>query len=315
MSGKVYLEEAKTSGNGGLTPLYTPVQPIVIHRDLKCENVLIEEHNVCKVCDFGESRTMDEVTMTCVGTPYYIAPEVFRGEHYDESADVFSFAIIMCAVANNGDLSGFFKGAFERGGVNSDASVTGMVIPNKFAMGWRPTFPPEWNEKLPVLTKLISLCWHAAHAHRPSMSELHLELDEFWKHNAIITEGMKGGAQGDGAANLFSNKEADSGFAEYEEYKDTPKGTIVAMLVNAKDELNELKIENRKMAALVPNDTVSEINSFAKKAVHDSNARRRSSLMQSSMYSSMYDIGSSDSKNGIDAKVMSLQRKPADANF
>ena len=58
----------------------------------------------CKVSDFGESRDIGDATMTCVGTPYYIAPEVFRGEHYDESADVFSFGIIMCAVAQGGDL-------------------------------------------------------------------------------------------------------------------------------------------------------------------------------------------------------------------
>ena len=52
----------------------------VIHRDLKCENVLVTEHYQCKISDFGESRDVAENTMTMVGTPMYLAPEVFRGE-------------------------------------------------------------------------------------------------------------------------------------------------------------------------------------------------------------------------------------------
>ncbi|GMI38939.1 hypothetical protein TeGR_g11084, partial [Tetraparma gracilis] len=160
------------------------LDPIVMHRDLKTENVLVTDHLQCKVSDFGESRDIGDATMTCVGTPYYIAPEVFRGEHYDESADVFSFGIIMCAVACGGDLAEFFTEAFERMGVNGD--VSGMAVPAKIAMGWRPTFPQKWEDELPTLTKLIRRCWHAAHAHRPAFSEIHEILDKFWSTNKFF---------------------------------------------------------------------------------------------------------------------------------
>ena len=33
--------------------------------------------------------------MTYVGTPYYVAPEVFRGERYGMSADIFSLGIVL----------------------------------------------------------------------------------------------------------------------------------------------------------------------------------------------------------------------------
>ena len=37
--------------------------------------------------------------MTVVGTPYWMAPEMLRGEVYDEKVDVFSFGIVLCEVS------------------------------------------------------------------------------------------------------------------------------------------------------------------------------------------------------------------------
>lgn len=36
--------------------------------------------------------------MTVVGTPYWMAPEMLRGEEYDEKVDIFSFGIVLCEV-------------------------------------------------------------------------------------------------------------------------------------------------------------------------------------------------------------------------
>ena len=64
-------------------------------RDLKTDNVLITIFSVAKVADFGESRQikLDE-HMTVVGTSDFIAPEITRGEKYDEKVDVYSFSIM-----------------------------------------------------------------------------------------------------------------------------------------------------------------------------------------------------------------------------
>jgi serine/threonine protein kinase len=50
------------------------------------------------VADFGLARIKeDNATMTRCGTPCWTAPEVIRGERYDERADVYSFGIIALA--------------------------------------------------------------------------------------------------------------------------------------------------------------------------------------------------------------------------
>ena len=62
----------------------------IIHRDLKPDNMLLTPDWQLKLTDFGEARATDlNNTMTSVGTPIYIAPEILRADHYDGKADVY----------------------------------------------------------------------------------------------------------------------------------------------------------------------------------------------------------------------------------
>ena len=57
----------------------------IVHRDLKCGNILVTDDWVGKVGDCGASRRIDlNSTMTQVGTPVYAAPEILKGRRYDE---------------------------------------------------------------------------------------------------------------------------------------------------------------------------------------------------------------------------------------
>lgn len=74
----------------------------IIHRDLKPDNCLVTEFLSAKITDFGTSRaksTEEDVTMTAVGTPLFCAPEIFRGELYDEKVDVYSFGLLLLSLA------------------------------------------------------------------------------------------------------------------------------------------------------------------------------------------------------------------------
>ncbi|CAM9942732.1 unnamed protein product [Sphacelaria rigidula] len=73
--------------------------PVIIHRDLKSLNVLIDENWVTKVTDFGLSRfkatSVSEKMTGQAGTYHWMAPEVINSQHYTEKADVFSYGIIL----------------------------------------------------------------------------------------------------------------------------------------------------------------------------------------------------------------------------
>jgi serine/threonine protein kinase len=84
--------------------------PSIVHRDLKGDNVLVNKGMSVKLCDFGESRKKtNEGTMTTVGSPFWIAPEVFMGERYDESCDVYSFALCMVEVLFDSKMESVFN--------------------------------------------------------------------------------------------------------------------------------------------------------------------------------------------------------------
>ncbi|GAB0100785.1 Non-specific serine/threonine protein kinase [Sergentomyia squamirostris] len=70
----------------------------VVHRDLKAENVLLDNDMNIKLADFGFSNTFTEgiPLSTWCGSPPYAAPEVFQGLEYDgPKADIWSLGVVL----------------------------------------------------------------------------------------------------------------------------------------------------------------------------------------------------------------------------
>lgn len=65
----------------------------VLHRDLKCSNLLLDSANRVKIADFGCSRWVgsQDNAKTFVGSPWWLPPELLGGEPYNHSADIWSF--------------------------------------------------------------------------------------------------------------------------------------------------------------------------------------------------------------------------------
>jgi serine/threonine protein kinase len=73
----------------------------ILHRDIKLDNILLDESMHVKMCDFGVSRfmTVGEYIKERCGTPAYIAPEVISGKGYKNfHADVWSLGVLMYAL-------------------------------------------------------------------------------------------------------------------------------------------------------------------------------------------------------------------------
>ncbi len=71
----------------------------LVHRDVKPQNVLLNEDGQAKVTDFGIARSLDvhgvTQTGTVLGTSDYIAPEQARGQKVDPKTDIYSLGVVL----------------------------------------------------------------------------------------------------------------------------------------------------------------------------------------------------------------------------
>jgi serine/threonine protein kinase len=132
-----------------------------IHRDLKPTNILLDDDRNVKISDFGTSRVYEvDVTMSNVGTPLYMAPEVPDG-HYDRKVDVYSFGIIVYEIITGNGL------------FSNDGDKMGLFI--DMQKGKRPNIP---ESVLPFSRDLITKCWSAEPSERPEFEEIWRSLEK-----------------------------------------------------------------------------------------------------------------------------------------
>src|ERR1700752_2696654 len=83
----------------------------IVHRDVKPQNVLIDQEGSAKVTDFGIARTLDEEGLTAdgrvLGTTDYVSPEQALGQPVTGQSDLYSLGIVLWEMLT-GDVP--FKG-------------------------------------------------------------------------------------------------------------------------------------------------------------------------------------------------------------
>lgn len=132
----------------------------ILHRDLKSQNILMDDLLCPKIADFGLSKmTTDSSNSSSMnlqsvnqmkGTPLYMAPEILAGDPYSKEADVYAFSIIVYEIVTG-------KTPFK--GLNFPQLVM------KVTEGERP----ELTDDVPEYYKiLIEECWAQSPQERPS---------------------------------------------------------------------------------------------------------------------------------------------------
>lgn len=129
----------------------------VLHRDLKCSNVLLDSSGVVRITDFGLATHLAAGLAGAVevGTFRWMAPEIARREAYSTSADVFSYAMVLFELVTH-------EVPFAAWEARQAATAVALH-------GRRPPLP----EQTPApLVDLLKACWDHTPSKRPSFAEL-----------------------------------------------------------------------------------------------------------------------------------------------
>jgi len=70
----------------------------IVHRDIKPDNIMFDEHGACVITDFGIAKAASGQRLTStgmsIGTPHYMSPEQARAQETDGRSDIYSLGVV-----------------------------------------------------------------------------------------------------------------------------------------------------------------------------------------------------------------------------
>ncbi|NWV27793.1 NEK5 kinase, partial [Origma solitaria] len=133
----------------------------ILHRDVKTQNVFLSNNGkVAKLGDFGIARQLNSTTEfahTCVGTPYYLSPEICENQPYNNKTDIWSLGCVLYELCTLKHPVSTFQGN----------SLHELVL--KICRGRFQPVSPNYSYDLRIL---ISQMFKVSPRDRPSISSI-----------------------------------------------------------------------------------------------------------------------------------------------
>lgn len=144
--------------------------PIIVHRDLKSLNVVLDLSLNTKICDFGLTETMDRTHITKKnngGSPRYMAPELFDCKtKITEKIDIWAMGCIFVEILG---------GPLPYESINTLAELTHEMLVNR-----RPPHIP--SDMHGPVQKIFRSCLNFDHRLRPSSKQVFEQLKNAKRH-------------------------------------------------------------------------------------------------------------------------------------
>ncbi|CAA6655986.1 unnamed protein product [Spirodela intermedia] len=154
----------------GLCYLHHDCSPLIIHRDVKSNNILLDSAFEAHVADFGLAKFLQdcgasECMSSIAGSYGYIAPEYAYTLRVDEKSDVYSFGVVLLELVTGRKPVGEFGDGVDIVRWDPSAPAAAMAVADRRLLG-RPM------ETIGFLFRVAMLCVEENSAARPTMREV-----------------------------------------------------------------------------------------------------------------------------------------------